>query len=237
MIEIQFAAAKINKYATRESGDTVEVVERPHGGYTLVLVDGQGSGRAAKMISQMVASKVLALIKDGARDGAAARAAHDYLYLQRGGKVSATLTLLTVDLASRTLLVTRNGHCPVALYGPAGGHWLAAESPAIGLYRHTRPRVHEQPLAAGTWVVAFSDGVLEAGRRTGQEWDLRGALGALFFPGVTATPRQVAGTLLDAALAEDQNRPQDDMSVVVLAIAAAEDGPQIRTLDLRAPTD
>ena len=31
--EVQVAVAKTHKYANRESGDTVEVVERPHGGF------------------------------------------------------------------------------------------------------------------------------------------------------------------------------------------------------------
>src|SRR6476661_10848790 len=133
MLDIQIAVSKINKYATRESGDTVEVVERPLGGFTVALVDGQGSGRASKLISQMVASKALALIKDGARDGVAARAAHDYLYLQRGGKVSATLTLCSVDLQTRTLVLTRNSHCPIAICDAAGLAWLDEDSPAVGL--------------------------------------------------------------------------------------------------------
>ena len=51
-LEIQVAAAKIGKYATSESGDTLEMIERPHGGVSLVLVDGQRSGKAAKQQCQ-----------------------------------------------------------------------------------------------------------------------------------------------------------------------------------------
>ena len=43
--EIDLAVAKINKYASAESGDTVELVERPHGGISIVVADGQRSGR------------------------------------------------------------------------------------------------------------------------------------------------------------------------------------------------
>lgn len=240
MIDIQIAVSKINKYATGESGDTVEVVERPHGGFTLVLVDGQGSGRASKLISQLVASRVVALIKDGARDGVAARAAHDYLYLHRGGKVSATLTLCSVDLAARSLVLARNSHCPLAVYNPATTalRWLDAESRAVGLYRQTRPVMAELPLAVGTWVVAFSDGILEAGRRTGHQWDVRARVAGLFPPsGLPVQARAVAESLLAAALACDQGRPQDDMSVAVLAALPCSDRPAIRTLDVSVPLD
>jgi len=53
-MEFQIAVAKVNKYATSESGDTPEVVERPNGGPSVVLADGQTSGRRAKAVSQLV---------------------------------------------------------------------------------------------------------------------------------------------------------------------------------------
>ena len=64
-MEIQIAVAKINKYAVSESGDTLEVIERPTGGLSVVLADGQTSGRGAKAISMMVVRKVISLIAEG----------------------------------------------------------------------------------------------------------------------------------------------------------------------------
>ena len=78
-LELQVGVAKVSKYAVSESGDTLEVTERPHGGLSLVLADGQQSGRAAKVISSLVARKAITLLAEGVRDGAAARATHDYL--------------------------------------------------------------------------------------------------------------------------------------------------------------
>ena len=97
-MEINVAVAKINKYAVSESGDTLEIVERPNGGVSVVMADGQTSGRGAKAISTMVVRKVISLLADGVRDGAAARAASDYLYTERDGKVTACLNILSVDL-------------------------------------------------------------------------------------------------------------------------------------------
>ena len=50
-LKIDVAVVKTNKYASRESGDTVEIVERPGGGISVIMADGQGSGRAAKTLS------------------------------------------------------------------------------------------------------------------------------------------------------------------------------------------
>ena len=70
-LELQVAVAKVGKYAVSESGDTVEVVERPHGGLSMVMVDGQRSGKSAKAISNIVTRKTISLLADGVRDGAA----------------------------------------------------------------------------------------------------------------------------------------------------------------------
>src|ERR671924_2439231 len=112
-MEVQIAVAKINKYAVSESGDTLEVVERPNGGLSVVLADGQSSGRGAKAISQMVVRKVIGLLAEGVRDGAAARAASDALFTERQGKVISTLNIASVDLSSGTIVLTRNNPSPV----------------------------------------------------------------------------------------------------------------------------
>src|SRR5512145_3429224 len=112
-MEMQIAAAKINKYAVSESGDTLEVVERPNGGLSVVLADGQTSGRGAKAVSLMVVRKVIGLLADGVRDGAAARAASDALFTERQGKVISTLNIASVDLHSGTIVLTRNNPAPM----------------------------------------------------------------------------------------------------------------------------
>ena len=173
-LELQVAVAKVNKYAVSESGDTVETIERPHGGLSIVLVDGQRSGASAKAISNIVARKAVSLLADGVRDGAAARAAHDYLRTERGGRVSATLDIISVDLATRTIVVSRNSHCPVIVVaGPDAALSLLDEpSEAIGIHARTRPVITELPIALDTHLVVFTDGLLTAGERYGRPFDL-----------------------------------------------------------------
>ena len=79
-VEAQVSVAKVAKYATSESGDSLGMVERPGGGLSFVLADGQRSGRPAKAIASVVTRKAIALLAEGVRDGAAARAATDYQF-------------------------------------------------------------------------------------------------------------------------------------------------------------
>jgi serine phosphatase RsbU (regulator of sigma subunit) len=230
---IEVAVAKIGKYASRESGDTVEVTERPHGGLSVVLADGQGSGRAAKTLANIVAKRAIALLADGTRDGAAARAAHDYLFAYRHGQVSAELAIISADLQTETIVVSRNSHCPAILvHAGVVERWTAASRP-IGLYRSTKPIIREVPIAPGTMAIVYSDGIHEAGFRRGQRFDVEVPLRPLVDRDAPA--QEVADALLAGALAMDEGRPTDDMSVAVLAIRTAPAAGGARRMVLHFP--
>jgi serine phosphatase RsbU (regulator of sigma subunit) len=218
-VEVQIGVAKVSKYAMRESGDTLEVIERPHGGLSAVLVDGQSSGRGAKLISNIVARKAISLLGEGVRDGAAARASHDYLTTHRGGRVSAELQIVSVDLISNTLVISRNTQCPVLVARHAQLEILDTPSQAIGIYPNTKPVIAELPLEPDLYVVAFSDGASSAGRRQGRVVDLGATVRQTLQTPVSA--QALADAVLHSALQADAYRPEDDISVLVVAVLRA----------------
>lgn len=232
-MHVQLGAAKVAKYATQESGDTLEIIERPHGGLSAVLVDGQRSGRAAKIISNIVARKAIALLGEGVRDGAAARAAHDYLRTHRRGQVSAELEIISIDLETRTLVISRNSHCPVFVVRGDELTCLDGESCPIGIYANTKPVISELELEPGIVVAAFTDGVTAAGKRTGSPLDLP----ALVCRAAKqlSTAHEMANALLAAALDADQHRPADDTSVLVVAVYGDAIPDQVRRSSMSFP--
>ncbi len=234
-MQVQVAVAKINKWAVRESGDTFEMVERPHGGLSFVLVDGQSHGPGAKTISNIVARKAISLLAEGVRDGAAARAAHDYLYTARSGKVSATLNMVSVDLVTRTLVITRNTHCPVLIAQDGELRVLNDPSDAIGLRVRTRPNIYELPISAPLTVVAFTDGLVDAGRRKGRTLDDAVLLQSLCAQSLTA--RRIADDLLAAAVQLDDGRPGDDISVLVVATRECDADDPTRRMSVTLPIE
>lgn len=233
-MEIKVAVAKVGKWATSESGDTLEMIERPHGGISFVLVDGQRSGRSAKAISNLVARKAISLLAEGVRDGAAARAAHDYLFTHKGGKVSATLNILSADLVSNTLVLSRNSHCPTIVLTP-GGELVSLDEPSqpVGLRRGTKPQITELPLVSGTVVVIYTDGLETAGARSSRALDIPAAVRELTSRDDTSA-QQLADSLLRQALALDDGRPHDDVSVLVLRVLDRE-GDGVRRMTVQLP--
>ena len=234
-MEIEVAVAKVGKWATSQSGDTLEMIERPQGGFSFVLVDGQRSGRAAKAVSNLVARKVISELAEGVRDGAAARAGHDYLYTYKGGKVSATLNILSVDLITQTLVLSRNSQCPIVAFLPDEGLRLLDEpSRPIGTRRRTKPSITELPLAVGTLAIVYTDGLERAGSWSSPVFDVPGLAREVVSHGET-TAERIADALLGNALALEDGRPRDDISVLVLRITDRSVKHDVRRLLLRVP--
>jgi serine phosphatase RsbU (regulator of sigma subunit) len=232
-MEISIAVAKTNKYAVSESGDTLEIVERPNGGVSVVLADGQTSGRGAKAVSSMVVRKVIGLLAEGVRDGAAARAASDHLFSERAGKVTACLNILSIDLQSETILITRNNPTPVFVARQEAVECITSESVSIGTNRNIRPTITEFPLESGITIVMYTDGIRFAGDRTGQPLDICLLLESMLEE-ENPSAQEIADNILAQAIRLDQNRPNDDMSVVVLRSIPGESD-QIRRMTVRLP--
>jgi serine phosphatase RsbU (regulator of sigma subunit) len=231
--EIVVAVAKVPRYASRESGDTVEVVERPCGGLSVVIADAQGSGAAARLLSNLIVSRAVALVKDGVRDTAMHEAVHDYLYSYKGGRVSCTLTTLTVDIRSKTCTVTRNSPPPAYLMD--GGEVLAVDdrSAPLGILSGLSPQQISVSLHPGLWLLGVTDGIGMAGARAGLRRDAGTSFGLQALE--TPEPARVAECLLAEAVRLDQGRPADDMTVAAVAILEEERETDVRRMHVRVP--
>lgn len=234
-MEIQIAVAKVSKYAVSESGDTLEVVERPNGGLSVVLADGQSSGRGAKAISLMVVRKVIGLLAEGVRDGAAARAASDALFTDKQGKVICTLNIASLDLSSGTIVLTRNNPAPIYFCRGDQIDCIEEESIPLGTSRNVRPLITEIAIEPGLTIVIYTDGLVHAGKRRGEPMDVGATLRSIL-EDEDASPQELADALLAEAVTLDENRPADDISVLVLKVTPL-NGDSVRRMSVRLPIE
>jgi serine phosphatase RsbU (regulator of sigma subunit) len=216
-MEIQIAVAKTNKYQSEESGDTLEFVERPNGGISVVMADARTSGKAAKAISSAVVRKAVGLLAEGVRDGAVARAASDFLYTEKNGEVSTFLNILSVDMLTCTLVISRNNPTPIFIARGEIIELLAGESTPIGTSRNIKPAISEINLDTGITLLTYTDGLVKAGSRFGIPFDIRTLLKSMLEE-QQPTSQEIADTIMAEAIRVDQGRPNDDMSLIVLRV-------------------
>jgi serine phosphatase RsbU (regulator of sigma subunit) len=232
-MEIQIAIAKVDKFGSTDCGDTVEIVEKLNGGVSVVLADGQHNTIGSKTISIKVAHNVISLIGQGVPDGSACKAISNMLYKEFSGQVSASINILSCDLIGNTITITRNSSVPLAIVNEGILKCLDSNSQTIGLEKDINPSIYQIPLEGEITIILFTDGVTSAGQLTNQKLDLNSTLDALFQE-QEPTAQETADFLLNQAILLDENKPKDDMCVVVLqTIPYAQS--KIRYLSMRFP--
>jgi serine phosphatase RsbU (regulator of sigma subunit) len=183
----------------------------------------------------MVVRKVIGLLAEGVRDGAAARAASDKLFTERQGKVISTLNIASVDLHSRTIVLTRNNPAPMFICTNDRVDMIDEESIPLGTSRNVRPVITEIAIQLGLTVVIYTDGVSHAGERRGNPMNVGEVIRSVL-EDQDPSPQTLADTLLDHAVRLDERRPSDDISVLVLKVASrGEDN--VRRLTVRLPLE
>lgn len=232
-MEIQIAVAKINKHGTLESGDTLESVERPNGGETVVLADSLLENHYGKVISSSIVRNVTSRIAEGVRDGAAIRAASDALFTDHNGQVAAYLNVISVDLQTCTVVISRNNPTPTFICMYDRVETLSGESGPIGLTKDIKPSIVEIPIEVGLTVISFTEGVFSAGQNFGLTFEL-GTLIESLLDEQEPSAQAIADTILNEAIRMDDNKPQNDMSIVVLRVMSLSTD-SIRRLTIRLP--
>lgn len=223
------AVTTTHKYAVRDSGDVIEIVETPDGGLGIVVADGQGSGSSARLLARSVAQRAALLLSEGTRPQAVVQAACDTLFAERAGKVSVSLDVIRG---------ARTGEFEIArastnqLILQAHGEWRgesSAEEPA-GRQIRQEPGLICLPTGAFDALLIVTDGVAGAGERFGSGESFLERLPAID-PGITA--ESLADAVFAQAMALDHGRPNDDMSVIAVLLAAGQEDQRIERRRIR----
>ena len=106
-------------------------------------------------------------------------------------------------------------------------------SRSIGTARNIKPLITEIPIQEGVTIVIFTDGLIHAGERRGTPMDIGTTLRGLLEES-QPSPQVLADALLAQAMRLDDNRPVDDISVVVMRMVQ-HTGDYVRRMTVRLP--
>ena len=232
-MELIIAVAKRNKFISQGSGDTVEVIERPYGGLSVVLADGNLNGFSQKSISTEVVHKVINCISERLNDGTSVSNTSNYLFAKYSGKATSELNILSYDLNSNTIVVSRNSASPVVIVTDERVSYLSSERVVIGSSSHCKASITEFAITPGTSIIMLSDGIINAGKVNGLEFNLNALITSLF-EDQEPSAREIVDFLLSQAARMDQDQPEDDMCVVTMQIIASDSEP-IRRIEVKLP--
>jgi serine/threonine protein phosphatase PrpC len=218
-MELQAAISKVDRYSSAEQGDKVEVIERPRGGISIIMAEGKLSGRRSRSIAMKAVHSILNLIASGLHDGAASRTVLTNIYEEHNGKAKVSLSIISCDLDSQSIVITKNNTTPVVTVFEGTVDYLRFDvtndsDPSVV------PSVYQFEIEKGRDFILVSDGILQAGTQNEQSLDLRSSVESLFEDD-EPTVQDIADAILTQAVSQDLGRPHDDMTVTVLRISSA----------------
>lgn len=199
--------AAAGKWAVRESGDAVSVVQLGSGRVLGMIVDVQGGGGGAGATAWSLVTLGRQLAAEGVDALTLASTLNRALWTRRGGRVQAGLGVVIGEPGGRLSTATY-GSAVVATTGPTT-HARVDDPPPAGLDRDAVPSVGGGMSDVGTLALC-SDGI------AGTAQELLSLLESE--PG---TPPSAA-SVLRRAVARDEGRPRNDMSIIVMSTAASE---------------
>ncbi len=216
-MELQAAISKTDRYSSVEQGDKVEIIERPHGGISIIMAEGKLSGRRSRSIAMKAVHSILNLISSGLHDGAASRTVLTSINDEHKGKAQVSLSIISCDLDSQSIVITKNNTTPVLTVFEGVVDYLRFDSESKDELS-IEPSVYQFEIEECRDFILVSDGVLKAGSQYEQTLDLRISVESLFEDD-EPTAQEVADAILTQAVNQDLGRPQDDMTVTVLRIS------------------
>jgi hypothetical protein len=217
-IELNWAACP--QWATSASADLVDAVERVGGGWTVLLIDVQGSGSGGRRLAGALMHFARQQVAAGVDPVTAVSSVHQHLVALRQGKVGASVHVCALNGEGTHISVVGFGALEFARRESDGWSLDEFRSTPAGFADGSPPSGLTSELCPGDQVVLANDGIAHS----------TGELNALLGDG--ALP---AGAILDAAIRRDGGRPRADMAVVTLQRTTTAEQQQVLTARVSIP--
>ena len=207
------------RFAEQLGGDAYEVTALPGGRLGVAIADVCGKGTPAALLMASAHATLRDLMALPITPHEACAKLDDALSTRLGPERFVSLAYAVLDQRQGTLAYSNAGHLPPFLIAPDGGiRRLAAGGPVLGMIPDARFEDGQAPLAPGSRLVLYTDGVVEAAcAGTGEMGDDRLLEALLDMRGRSA--RDTAGAVLDYAVRYAGGGPlADDATVVVVDV-------------------
>ena len=202
--------------AAEVGGDYFDVFSISEDRLVVAIGDVAGHGLSTGLLMASLKSSVAALVHEG-YGGSDLIEKVNHLLLEHGqGRTLVTLAVVEINLGEGRLSLANAGHCPALLFRPEGGpEELMAGSLPMGS-RLCRPASLERPFPAGSRLVLYSDGLVEAISPAGEPFGYE-HLETILEAAADRSGTGLTATLLDALADHSGGIPAaDDLTILVV---------------------
>ena len=206
--------ARASKVSGELSGDNFSFLYTDTGDLIIMLSDGMGSGRAAYNESEMTIELLEQFLEAGFSEKSAIRMINSALMLRPEQSVFSTMDMCVINLCTGTCELVKLGAASTFIKREGIVEAVSSAALPVGILKEADYDVKCRKLYDGDYIIMLSDGVLDCVEEEDKEEYLK-----KFLLGLSdATPQEMAGMVLTAALELHDYKPCDDMTVLVCAI-------------------
>lgn len=208
---VNFGVSSVAKENSEISGDTHSVMKTDNGKCIVALCDGMGSGDKAEQMSATAIGLVENFYRAGF-DSDTILSCVNHLLVGSGNETFCAVDICVLDMTNGLVDFIKLG-APVGFVKCAGTVEIVnGSSLPLGVLEEMKPSITKKALAEGDMVVLVSDGVTDC-------FNDPNALAGIFAENSCTNPQTMAEIILSRALKTCDNKPKDDMTVVVAKLS------------------
>ena len=208
---VTFGVSSIAKDGNEISGDTHTVTRTDNGKCIVALCDGMGSGDKAEQMSATSISLVESFYRAGF-DNDTILSCVNKLLVGSGNEIFCAVDVVVLDLYNGLADFIKLGACAGLVKNDGKVEIVSGSSLPLGVLEEMKPSVTKKALMGGDVVVLLSDGVADCFKDPV-------TLAHVFSEVSLNVPQSISDVILSKALKLCNNKPTDDMTVVVAKIA------------------
>lgn len=209
--EVTFGVCSVAKNGNEISGDTHTVTRTDNGKCIVALCDGMGSGDKAEQMSATSISLVESFYRAGF-DNDTILSCVNKLLVGSGNEIFCAMDMVVLDLYNGLADFIKLGASSGLVKNDGKVEIVSGSSLPLGVLEEMTPSVTKKALIGGDMVVLVSDGVADCFKDPD-------ALARVFAEVSLNVPQSIAEVILSKALKRCNNKPADDMTVVVAKLA------------------
>jgi len=214
-LQLTTAVARAPKFGSNVSGDSFSFMNNEYGKYMIALSDGMGSGHNAALQSKATLNMLESFLESGFDKDMAINLINSVLVLRSDGDNTCTIDISIVDLFSGDVEFVKIGAAPTYIKSGTGVDIIRSATLPAGILPGIDTELAHRKVENGDMIIMVTDGIIDslADDESGER-----ELMAFIRQLDSLNPQQVADLILSRAKSGCDNKPFDDMTVLVAKV-------------------
>ncbi len=214
-LRISTGIARLPKYGSDISGDSFTFMNGENGKHTLALSDGMGTGYGAAAQSKAVVNMLESFFESGFDKEMAVNLVNSALVLKSSEHLSCSIDMSIIDLFSGEVEFVKIGAAPTYIKRADKAEIIRAATLPAGILPGIDAELARRHVGAGDMIIMVTDGIIDsfAGELPGERSLMK------FIQQIDClNPQKVADSIIEEADKCCQNKPCDDLTVLVAKV-------------------